>query len=98
MAESGDANHGGGRGVIDHDGAEAHQHRRARVAESVEGGRENFQRGVSGEADCIVGERESRAFGVVQSEAAALIDGSDDGFSQDDETHRRGQGEEKDHA
>ena len=39
--------------VINDDGAEADEHRRARVFQRVEGGREHLDRGVAGQADGI---------------------------------------------
>ena len=59
---------------VDHDREQAHQHRRARVVERVERGRQHLDAGVAGEPDRVAGERLRRGGGVGGREAAVLVD------------------------
>ena len=98
VTESPRADHGGGGDEVDQDGAEADQHRRARVVERVEGGRQNLDGGVPAQADRIAGQRQGGLLRVVGAERAVLVDGADHGLTDYDQADRRRQRQQEDHA
>ena len=58
------------------DRAKADQHRQVPFVQRVEGGRENFDRGISDESDRVKAKRFRRVRGCIGREPAVLIDKS----------------------
>src|SRR3569623_3542710 len=80
---------------VDGHGAETDEHRRARIAERIESGREKFDGGVSRKAWRVAPERDARLMRIEGREAPVLINDADHAFAEQEQADGGRNGQKK---